>query len=287
MQTSLFTKVLSDRPLEDVIEIAADLGFDAIEPRGREPHLPVDTPPGRVAEYADQIEATGLDVACLATYTGEYVDGSDADREAELTDLERYCEMATTLDCDLVRHNPGGPAEYQAADADYELAAEWMRRAADLAAEYDVGLAMEIHHGSLIESASGTNKLLDLIDRDNVGAIHDAGNMYIADVPYGRESVRELGDRIFHVHCKGERRVDDPDLPGAFELETKHGREGFQHTLLEEGANDHEPAVETLREIGYDGYLSVECHRHTDETWSDVEIAEHELDRVRALMETV
>lgn len=286
MQVSLFTKVLSERPFEDVIEIAADLGFDAIEPRGREPHLPVDTPPDAVADYAEKLEARDLNVAGLATYTGGYDDCSDAEREAELEDLRRYCSMAETLGCDLVRHNPGGPAEHRASESDYETAATWMRRAADVAAEHGVRLGMEIHHGSLIETAAGTVDLIERIDRPNVGAIHDAGNMYIADVEYGKDSIETLGDRVFQVHCKGERRVEDADRAGGFELETRHGREAFQHTFLEDGANDHAPAIAALAERGYSGHLSVECHRPSDGEWSDVDIAEHELAQLRKLIES-
>lgn len=285
MRTAVFTKLFADRDLEETVSLVADRGFDAVEPMCRNPHLSVDTPPERVDQLREQLDGHGLDVACLGTYTGHYDGKSPDEREAELDDLSRFLEMADTLGCDLVRHNPGGPPQYEASDDDYTETADWMRRAADMAAEHDIRLTLELHGGSLAESATGAMKLLDLIDRPNYGVTHDAGNMYIADVPFGHESIETLRDRILHVHVKGERRIEDPTLEGAFEFETRNGIETFQHTLLDEGANCHEPVFEALRDIGYDGYASVECHRQTSDEWTDTAIAEYELDRISDLLE--
>ena len=43
MKTVLFTKVLAERSLTEAIEIAEEIGYDGVEPMGREPHLPPDT----------------------------------------------------------------------------------------------------------------------------------------------------------------------------------------------------------------------------------------------------
>jgi len=45
-------------------------------------------------------------------------------------------------------------------------------------------------------------RMIDLVKRPNFGVIHDAGNMHITGDSYGEESVKLLGDRIFHVHVK-------------------------------------------------------------------------------------
>ena len=153
--------------------------------------------------------------------------------------LERFCELADIIGCDLVRHGPDGPLEHRATD-DYDRAATWMRRAADLAAEYGKELVVELHAGTIVESAETARKFFERVDRDNVGAIHDAGNRYILRTDFGRDSVAELGDWIRHVHVKDELRVEDE----AFETETAAGIERFQPRLLGEGAVDHGPLFE-------------------------------------------
>lgn len=130
-------------------------------------------------------------MTCLATYTGHYADPtkSDTDREADLDALDHYCDLAAALDCDLIRHNPSDLPEHRAENADYERAATWLRRAADRAAGDNVRLAVELHSVTVVESVSVAVDLFERIDRENVCAIHDAGNMYIFDVGYGADSV--------------------------------------------------------------------------------------------------
>lgn len=276
MQTALFTKVLGDRSLHEACEVAAEVGYDGVEPMGREPHLGVETTDDEVRRLRAHLDDLGLDVPCLATYTGFYV-GEDAETcEGELSKLERYCEFADLLDVELVRHSPGGPSPYEASDEDYEEAARWMRRAADLAAGYDKRLGMEIHGNTLVESAADAVRLLDLVDRDNVGVIHDAGNMYLCGEAYGPASVERLGDRLRHVHVKDERSVDDAGGVGRFERETGDGTAYFEPALLGEGDVDHGRLFRALREAGYDGFLTDECHVPQDDEHDGAFVARHE-----------
>ncbi|KZN23448.1 xylose isomerase [Haladaptatus sp. R4] len=278
MKTAVFTKMFGDRRLDDVIDVVSDLDYDAVELMGREPHFGVETSDERAREIADRLDANDLEVACLATYTGKYVGKSEAECEAALDRLTRFLELGEILDCPRVRHGPGGPPSRDADDDAYRTGAKWMRRAADVAADYDVTLLMEIHSNTIIESAADAERLLDAIDRENVGVIHDAGNMYISDVGYGRESVERLGDDLRHVHVKDERRCtgSESERPGRFELETCHGVEAFEPRLLGTGDVNHAPLFGALDEREYDGYVTAECHRPSNDEMSPTDIARHE-----------
>lgn len=276
MRTALFTKILDDRSLQEACEIAAEVGYDGVEPMGREPHLDAGTSDAEARQLRAHLTDLGLEVPCLATYTGFYV-GKDREKcEEELAKLERFCELAEILDVNLVRHGPGGPPSYAATDADYEEGAHWMRRAADLAAEYDKRLGVEIHGDTIVESASDAVRLLEAIDRDNVGVIHDAGNMYICSEAYGPASVETLGDRLQHVHVKDERRVGDTSGAGRFEWETADGTEYYEPALLGEGDVDFEPLLSGLADVGYEGFLTDECHVPQDDKRDGRFVAEYE-----------
>lgn len=277
IRTALFTKVLNDRPLGEAVELTADIGYDGVEPMGREPHLSVDMPLERVEELGAKIDALDLTVPCIATYTGFYIGKTDSECEEQLNKLEQFCEFADVLGCDLVRHSPGGPPVRDASKDNYAEATEWMRRAADIAADYDKRLGIEIHGHTITETADATLKLLEMIDRTNVGAIHDAGNMYLVDDDYERKTVKALGDQLFHVHVKDERRVEDGSMTGAFEYENDNGVETFQPTLLGDGDVDYRPLFEALVEYDYDGFITDECHVPSDDSDGDVTIAKSEL----------
>lgn len=285
MQTAVLTKMFGESGLHRACDLAAEAGFDAVELMGRDPHLGPETSVEEAEVLRDHLDDVGLGVSCLATYTGGYADREkdDADREAELDALDRYCELAVALDCDLVRHNPGGPPEHRAEEADYERAATWLRRAADRAAEDDLRLAVEIHSASVVETAGAAVDLLERIGRENVRAIHDAGNMYISGVDYGPDSVETLGEWLGHVHVKDEVRVADPNAYAAFDVETTAGKETFRPCPLGTGGADHAPLFAALRDAGYDGAITAECHLPPHGTLDAPTIAAHERDAVGRL----
>lgn len=260
MQPAIFSKVFDDRPLEDAVITAAEIGFDGIEIMAREPHFPADTDQERADEIADIIGDYGLTVPCLATYTGGYARKSDAECEAELEAFERFLALAEILDVELLRHGAGRPSVRQATEADFERAASWLRRAANLAAEYDRTVGLEIHAHRLTETVDATLRLLDAVDRDNVGVIHDAGNMFIVDDSYGPESLDRIGDQLAHVHVKDLSRVDESSMPDVFSLETPRGDEHFRRELLGDGDVDHQPLFAALGERGYDGFATAETN---------------------------
>lgn len=285
MQTAVLTKMFGESGLFEACTLAANAGFDAVELMGRDPHLGPETSVEEAETLRDHLDDTGLDVVCLATYTGKYAtrEMSDADRETELDTLGHYCDLALALDCDLVRHNPGGPAEHHADDTDYERAARWLQRAADRAAEDDLRLAVEIHSTTIVESATAAVDLFERIGRENVCAIHDAGNMYISDAAYGTEGVAELGEWLGHLHVKDEVRIADANAYAAFGIETTAGEQVFRPCLLGTGGVDHAPLFAALRERGYDGAITAECHLPPHGALDASTIAEHERDALEQL----
>ena len=287
MQTALFTKVLAERSLEETLEVAADVGYDAVELMGREPHLGVETTDERAAELRERAAERGVDIAAVATYTGEYAAKDDEACEAELVDLKRFCELAAVLDVDYVRQFVGGPSPWEATERHYERTAERLERAADVAAAHDVELGVEIHSNSIVEGAGDAVHLLDRVDRENVSAIHDAGNMFICDERYGPASVAELGDRLGHVHVKDIRReLPTADADGTFEMETRRGAETFSFARMGEGDVDHWRLLRALAESGYDGYVTDECYAPVDAHGGDAAVAAHELAELERLIET-
>jgi sugar phosphate isomerase/epimerase len=283
MHTALFTKVLEDRSVPECLEIAADIGYDGIEILCDGSVFPPEETSAAVERIAETAASVDVDVVGLYTHTGQYVDADDESRWEEIEALERYCEIAAELDCSFVVHHEGGPSPTVATAADYATAAEWYARAADRAAEYGLDLGIEIHPNSLAETVRSTLTLLTLIDRHNVGAIHDAGNMFITGTDYGPESVITLGEDLLHVHVKDLEPASDTG-PSTFHIDTPAGERRYRHTLLTEGAVDHRPLFGALKAHGYEGGVTCECHSTPSTDRTDRDIARHEHETVRSLL---
>jgi sugar phosphate isomerase/epimerase len=283
MKISCFTVMQSQLELEEVVPNLARNGYQGVELRGLAPHLPPETSEERAGEIKALCEQYNVPVIGIASYTGEYVGKDYEFCQKQLADLEKHCKLANLLGCDMVRNSPGGPPVYNAKPEDWQEAVAWMQKACDLAAGYGIRLVMEIHNGELIESAEDAMRIIELTGRDNLGVIHDAGNMYVSGVNFGEESVKTLGDRLFHVHVKDELRVSDESLPHSFRCDTRNGNLLFQATLLDEGGADHRPLLRGLKAAGYQGYLSLEAHFAGD----DVTVPGEEISRLRKMMKEV
>lgn len=277
MKISIFSLIFSNRNIEESIKLAKEIGYDGVELLGADPHLSSDMTIEKVKELGKISEYYGVEFPAIASYIGNFSTISDNECNKQMDELEKYFCIMDTLKCNLIRVGCGGPNTFLAREYHYNKALYWMNRCADLANQYNKKIVMEIHNGSLIETVEAADKFIKDLSRDNIGLIHDAGNMYITDTDYGINSVKVLGDKIFHVHVKDELRVDDDTLPASFHNRTIYGDEIFQQKLLGEGAVDHVPLFKGLLKVGYNGFLSCECHAAIP----DIEKAKHELAEIK------
>lgn len=287
MQTakiSLASKVLQDQTPVEVIRIAAELGYGGIEWFCLPQHLPPETSASGAKALAARTRAAGLVAVCLSTYVGGFAESADETCAAQLALLERYLQLAGVLECTVLRVWPdllGRTLREPVRDDLLMRAADYLRTGADRAAAYGMTLAIEMHLtiGADVELVE---RMLNLIERPNVGVIYDPGNVYLARLPYGVGTIRRLAGRIRHVQFK-DVSLQRPTPPHLINEPTlRHG--GDFDLLLGEGELDFAPLVAALREIGYSGWYSVECHALPRPGMDSAAIAAAELASMRNLL---
>lgn len=280
MKFAAFSGVFIDHSIHEALHFTKKLGFDGIEIAAREPHLSPTSSKPRVKEIKKVADGLGLEIPVIAGYMGGFSTASDKECEQSFADFQRVLESASELGASMIRVGSGGPNAFLAQDYHYAKAAYWLQRCADEAGKQGQSIVLEIHNISLVETVESGHRLLDLVGRSNVGLIHDAGNMYITDTDYGRESVISLGKRMFHVHVKDEKRVSETGAPGTFVNLTKHGQEKFLQCRLGEGEADHQPLFDALKETGYSGWVTLECHA----PFPAYERMEHDFAKVKQML---
>ncbi|MFF2157678.1 sugar phosphate isomerase/epimerase family protein [Paenibacillus chitinolyticus] len=259
MKIAAFSGALMEYSIQEAMKITANLGFDGIEIACREPHLSPQTSLARVKEIRRLADEHVLDIPALGGYMGRFSESSDSECAAAYDEFLGLLERADYLETDMIRIFPGGPNAFLAADYHYEKAAHWLKKCAAEARRHEKKILLEIHNVSLIETVESSLRLLEMIGEDNVGLIHDAGNMYISDTDFGRASVTGLGSRLLHVHVKDEKRIPEAGGPGTFRNVTRHGEEHFLQCRLGEGEVDHRELFEALAETVYGGWVTLEC----------------------------
>jgi sugar phosphate isomerase/epimerase len=258
MRFSAFTAALPEWTPEEAVKRLADQGWDGVEwrvldqpdaPEGQGPGFwagnlctwPLRTLEEDVRRIREVTASAGLGISGIGGY-------ALCDEES---DVERLLAATAALGAQQVRvRTPAlGGAAYP------ELFTQTRRhfeRIADRAAHYGVRALVELHHQTLISSASAGRRLLEGLDPSAVGVIHDIGNLVIEGFEEPLAGLQLLGDYLAHVHVKnvawvpGQRRAD-----GA--LDWSH-----EWAPLADGVADIPAYFRALRAVGYDGWVTCE-----------------------------
>jgi inosose dehydratase len=123
----------------------------------------------------------------------------------------------------------------------------------------EAGIRTVIHQhlGTLIESGPEVRRFLDATDPDLVGVCLDTGHWTFGTGEDPALAVRELRDRIWHVHFKD----CDPAVVTESRRQEWDGLTSTGHGVfceLGKGSVDFPGVLEALRGIGYDGWIVVE-----------------------------
>ncbi len=198
----------------------------------------------------------------------------------------RQCGLGVTMvsgDVDIVYNNDRGPSclthitpHLDLADA---LGAPLIRvclkkeddivtasRAADEAAERDITLVHQCHVQSLFETVDQIEQRLREIDRPNFGLIFEAANLEECRQDYGRATIARLAPWIRNVYLQNQRLTPTGDV----KLDTwTHGPISFDIIdIPEPGGIDFLAVFEGLKQIGYDGIVTVHQSAPLDGTSS-------------------
>ena len=261
----------------DHIAAAADCGYGSIELRST--HISPKTDEKTRAAVLAYLKERGMKVSCISCFIGNYGLSDEAECARIFESFREWLQIAVQFGSPLIRLWPAWVESASAKEQVYETAARWIRKSAEEAEKAGVRIAMEMHHGTILDTAESSLKLLKLIGREDVGLILDPVNLYqvpVADIP---ACVRKLGSRIFDVHIKDIIRLASPAHRGCFRYDfyAEHiGRftrvippamqrdDYYAHRRIGMGGVDWPAILDALREIGYQGTLAVESVSEDD-----------------------
>jgi sugar phosphate isomerase/epimerase len=185
--------------------------------------------------------AAGLEMSAI----GGYVPASDR------VNAQRMLAATTELGAARVRVTmpPLGTHSYRELFDRTRADLEWVASAAE---PYGVMALVELHHRTIVSSASAARRLVDGLDPARVGVIHDIGNLMIEGYEDPLAGFEILGPYLAHVHVKNVawRLTGRRDDGSAVWTE--------QWVPLRDGQADIPAYVAALRSHGYDGWITVE-----------------------------
>ncbi len=311
MKLGIFTALFQDRPLEEVLRLVAELGYEAVElPAWKgSPHLDVDSvlaDGGRSLQRL--VRSYGLEISALSDgREGQLVLGPHdwtVDRWAPVQGVEervRYgteriklvARAAAALEVPVVTGFFGSSVwdkwynypstNEQVYQQGWELFARRVNPILDAFAQQGVRFAFEVHPTEIAYNVETAEQALEVLDhRPEFGFNFDPSHLFwqgIDPVVF----IKRLGKQIYHAHAKdGEVQEDEVRRSGVLSggSWTRPDR-GFRFRVPGWGDVDWRRVLSALAAVGYDYVLSFE---HEDPVMSPEDGCEKAIDFLRPLI---
>ena len=192
-------------------------------------------------------------------------------RMAEVERLKRHIDVAHKLGLTTMRHDISSfrrPLETNTPldfEREFPMAVETCRLLADYAAPLGITTLVE-NHGFFVNGSDRVLRLIDAVDRENFGLLLDTGNFACVDEDC-TVAVKKCAKVAKMVHLKDFYIRKTERLTGVGGLfrcdagswfSTNSGLSMLRGSILAQGDLDVWETLRLIRDVGYDGYVSVE-----------------------------
>ncbi len=248
--------------VEEFLDKAKELGFDGVMLMAKRPHVsPLDYDDVKRKALRHRIEGLGLELVCLAGYT-DFTAGVDKagipNVEIQALYVGEVAKLARDLGTDMVRIFTGYERSGLPYDKQYAMVVEGLKLSGRKAAEYGVTLAVQNHHDIGIHHDS-MYWLLKEVDMPNVKAAFDAWAPTLQGLSSEEIKAAIIKMKPFIAHTTAADYVRLPRYHYEHGLTNYLERDALIRAVaMGEGIIDYETFFNTLKEIGYQGYIAYE-----------------------------
>lgn len=285
MKVGVFTALLADLSLDQVIEKLKALDVDTVElGTGNypgDPHCKLSMLENKTAlkEFKAKLEDNGITISALSCH-GEPLHPNAAIAKANQECSRKTILLAEKLGVPVVIDFSGCPGDSDKAKYPNWITCAWPPHFLELlawqwekkvipywtkrtkfAADHGVKIALEMHPGFVVHNPETLLRLREACG-PNLGCNYDPSHMFWQQID-AIKAIRILGDAIFHVHAK-DNQIYDANLPKAGVLDTKKlSDERNRSWIYRTVGYGHDAGwwgefISTLRMYGYDYVLSIE-----------------------------
>lgn len=261
--------------LPEAIGFFSSIGLDGIEiivqTDGYRCALDLNADASEVAAVRKLLRESNLGVACLTPYLNLFNSVDEAERQADCERLRKVILLAEALGAPGIRIYGGKFVTGEMDENGFKLAqlVKSMRDCGEFAKSRKVKLCMENHFGTMTTTAARSAEIARLIDHPNVGILYDQANIAFFPAEEYGEAIRLLAGTIFHVHVKD--LVYKKDAGQLVCSEVSHIQESertVSSRIPGEGILDWPSILGSLKNSGYDGWLSLEYERR----WGNLDL---------------
>ena len=247
--------------LSQWIEMASGLGVDGLELYDK---FLESAAPDYLAEVRNRIAAKGLDIPMMC-YSPDFTHPDPDWRSREIAGQADAIRITAELGGRFCRILSGQKRPEVSVDDGIRWTVEAIQASLETAREHGIVLVMENHykdgfweHPEFAQRSEVFLAIIGQIDSPFFGVQYDPSNAIVAG-----EDPLELLERVKH-RVKTMHASDRYLAPGTTLAEIKQvdGVVGYSsklcHGVVGNGLNDYDTIFKTLREAGFDGWISIE-----------------------------
>lgn len=265
-------------PLDESLRLAGSLGISGVQIYATTGEFsPEVLSPERKAEIKQILKEEGLEISALCGDMGGHGFQIEGDNPERIEKTKAIIDLAEEFGVSVITTHIGVIPE-SCEHPRYKTLLSAMKACGKYAAEKGITLAIETGP----ETAAVLKGFLDKTE-GGVGVNLDPANFVMVTGQDPVEAVRLLGDYIVHTHAKDGimlKRTDPKIIYDHFAeggIEALNVADFFLETPLGEGNVDFKAYVASLREIGFDGYLTIERETGTDPI-ADIRLAKAKIE---------
>ena len=214
-------------------------------------------------------EENGIEISGLTPYNSYFNDLNDELRQKEIEGIEKVIDACAYLGAHYIRIYGGN---LQAGDTDHlperrERLIDAMRFLGDKAAEKDVTLVIENHFNTMCVSARESADMIAAINHPNVRILYDQANLSFTGKEDYQEAIAVQQQYVAYMHVKDLVFKEGVEFTSDEVSHPDESKRNVYTRIVGEGVVPWPEILRSVREHGYDGWLSMEYERrwHPDD----------------------
>ncbi|SHH00011.1 Sugar phosphate isomerase/epimerase [Kaistia soli DSM 19436] len=255
MKIGFYTSTLGDRPIDEVIDFAADEGFDAIEIDIRS-HIPS---PAELGPIVEKARAKGLTVSSVTLFGNQLEPNAESRAELRAT-TKAFLRAAADAKVPVFVFFAGRNPDISE-DENYGDFADWTKELLRSTEDSPIRLVLENWPGPdkkfIAVNPVGWRKLFSLVPDPRLGLEFDPSHLIWQDID-PMAARKEFANRIAILHGK--------DTVLNREIIEAAGNPWFRYVLPGRGLLDWKAFLAEARADGFDDIISIE-HEDNDFGW--------------------
>lgn len=255
MQIGLLTAPFGEKSLAWIVDFAHAHGFGALEVTAQPGGGHIDTAAlsdEKVAKIKDVLHQGGVRISSLAFYAN-LLDPEEARRSQLAEHMHSVIDAAQALGVEVVCTLAGMPLPGKDRMATIEEDFPGVfAPLADYAGERNIKLAFENWFATNIQNLAHWERVFEVVPAPNLGLNYDPSHLLWQGIDY-LAAVETFRDRIFHTHAK-----DTEIRQHALRRLGNQATGWWRYCIPGYGEVDWGVLIARLRDVGYDGALSIE-----------------------------